>query len=88
MDDNDRAEITRTIGNLWAFHNAVIARLMLALVQDGALSRSSAEQALQAMDRDTDALEGEDDRGFATAVLAGVRSVLAAHGAAPEPPKR
>jgi hypothetical protein len=83
MSPEERSEIGRALSNQWLFQAAFVGRLMLALRSSGALSAEAADQMLQDLDQDLEALDGEEDRAFATAVLASARSVLASHGYGP-----
>lgn len=84
MSPEDRSFITTSIANLWTFQAGFMARVLLELRREDALSAESAERLLQELDRDCEALEGDDERMFATGAIASARSVLAAHGYGPD----
>lgn len=75
MSPADREMVTRSLANLWIWQTAFTARLLEALRENG-MPPEALERLLQALDQDTDALEGVDDQAFATGLLAVARSRL------------
>lgn len=76
MSPEDRAAITTSIANLWSFQTSFMVQITRTLQETGAVSHSALEQMLQRCDRDSDILEGEDDKAFAMGALATVRRLL------------
>lgn len=76
MSPEEREAITRSIANLWTFNAIFISRLAGTL-RDSGLPAEEIEAMLQSIDEAVDILDGEDDRGYATGLLAAVRTVLA-----------
>ncbi|WP_093666463.1 hypothetical protein [Sphingomonas gellani] len=68
--------ITTSIANLWTHQTSFMAQVLIALQDEGALSPQAIHQLLRRLDDNADALDGEDDRQYATAALASVRNLL------------
>jgi hypothetical protein len=76
MSPDDREAITRSIANLWTLQTIVLAEVMRAVRDAGALSPEQCTRLLERIDGYADALDGEDDQAYATNLLATVRQML------------
>jgi hypothetical protein len=74
--DDDRTVTARSIANLWTAQTVMLQHVMLAIRDSGGLSSEQLDWHLQQMDVSLDVLDGEDDRHFATEMVASVRSAL------------
>lgn len=77
MSPEDREGITRSIANLWTLQAILLAEIMRAVRDAGALSPVQCTRLLERIDGYADALEGTDDQAYAMQLLATVRQMLA-----------
>ena len=75
MSPEDREMVTRSIANLWTFNAIVISRLVRTLRQHS-VPADALGRMLEEMDDAVEVLDGEDDRAYATGLLAVVQNAL------------